>query len=72
MRTIDPKRIEIVDEAMARVLRAKTVTERVAMIAGADRFMRERLSAYLKWRHADWDRAAVRREVARRMSHGPA
>ena len=45
MRTIDPRRIEVLDEAVVEVLRAKTVAERVAMAFDAERTMRLMLEA---------------------------
>lgn len=62
--------IEILDEGIVKVLRAKTVTERVEMIFAADRTMRLRLEGHLSSCHPDWDSQALRQEIARRMSRG--
>lgn len=62
--------IELLDEAVVKVLRQKTPAERVAMIFAANRTMRLRLEGHLRTRHPDWDNQAVMREIARRMSRG--
>ena len=62
--------IELLDEAIVKVLRRKTPTERVAMIFAANRTMRLRLEGHLRTRHPDWDSQTVMQEIARRMSRG--
>ena len=59
--------IKLLDDAMVEVLRRKTPAARVAMVFDANRTMRLRLEAYLRWRHPDWDTPTVMREIARRM-----
>jgi hypothetical protein len=49
---LDPGQIEVVDEAVAVVLRAKTPAERIAI-------------AQIRARHPDWADAQVQVEVAR-------
>ena len=66
----DWRRIEVVDEAMAEVLRRKTPAERIAIGFGLSRSARMMLQAQLAERHPEWDRQRVDREVARRLSHG--
>ena len=60
--------IELLDEAVAEMLRRKTPVERVAMIFAANRTMRLRLEGHLRTRHPDWDDQAIMQEIARRMS----
>jgi hypothetical protein len=62
--------VELLDEAVVKVLRRKTPAERVAMIFAANRTMRLRLEGHLRSRHPDWDTQALMQEIARRMSHG--
>jgi hypothetical protein len=64
------RRIEVVDEAVAEVLRRKTPTERVAMILACNRTVRRLIEGHLRALHPDWDDAAVAREIARRMLLG--
>lgn len=67
---VDPRRIEVMDEAMAEVLRRKTPAERIgigfALWTSAQRMLRVHLASS----HPDWDEARIHREVARRLSHG--
>ena len=65
-RTIDPRRIEILDEAVVEVLRGKTSAQRVGMALDADRTWRQMLEAYLRFRYPDWDDQQIAKEIARR------
>lgn len=67
-KTIDVRRIEVLDEAIVEVLRAKTPAERVAMVFEAERTMRLILDAQFRSRHPDWDDDRVAREIARRWN----
>lgn len=67
---LDDGQIEVLDAAMARVLRAKSGPERLRMAHEMWVLTRDRLAAYLRFRQPDWDEARVRREVARRLSGG--
>ena len=67
---LDWRRIEVVDEAMAEVLRGKTPAERIAIGFGLWRSAKSMLQAQLAAKHPEWDRQQVDREVARRLSHG--
>lgn len=66
---LDPGQIEVVDEAIAEILRRKTPAQRVAMILDAECAMRHVVAGGVRHAHPDWDDQQVRREVARRMSH---
>jgi hypothetical protein len=68
---LDPGQIEVVDDAMAEVLRAKQPWERVAMVGQANRTVRHLLAGGIRFRHPNWTDEQVRREVARRMLGGP-
>lgn len=69
---LPPRRpcIEVVDDSMARVLRAKTEWERLQIAAGMWRSGRRLLQAVVKQENPDWTAEQVDREVASRMSHG--
>jgi len=66
----DPRRIEVMDDAMAEVMRRKTPAERVAMVLDANRTMRLLIEAAVRRNHPDYSDEQVRREVARRMLRG--
>ncbi len=69
---LDDGQIEVVDDAVAEILRRKTPAERVAMIGDANRTMRAVIAAHIRSLHPEWDEQAVLAEVARRMSDGAA
>ena len=64
---LDPGQIEVVDDAVADVLRRKTPTERVEMILDANRTMRLLIEGHLRTWHPDWPDEQVAAEIARRM-----
>ncbi len=68
---LDPGQIEVVDDALAEVLRRKTTWERIGMVFSADRTARLVLEGSIRTRHPDWDDLRVAREVVRRMARGP-
>ena len=65
-----PARIEVIDEAMARVLRAKSGAERLRLASAMYRSARRMLESHLRAQHPDWDAAHVARVASRRLSHG--
>lgn len=67
---LDWRRIEVMDEAMAEVLRRKTPVERIAIGFGLWRSAQRMLRAELTLLHPEWDGQRIDREVARRLSHG--
>jgi hypothetical protein len=67
---LDPGQIEVVDDAVAEILRHKTPAERLAMMFAANRTMRLMLEASIAGEHPHWTSQQVLREVARRMSGG--
>ena len=66
----DWRRIEVVDDVMAEVLRRKTPAERIAIGFGLWRSARKILRAQLASLHPEWDARRLEREIARRLSHG--
>ncbi len=67
---LDRGQIEVVDEAMAEVLRRKSPAERIAIGFALWTSARRMLTAHLKSSHPDWNEKRVQAEVARRLSHG--
>ena len=67
---LDRGQIEVMDEIMAEVLRAKTPAERLRIGFGFWTSAQQMLQTHLATRHPDWDATRVSREVARRLSHG--
>ncbi|HJU05885.1 MAG TPA: hypothetical protein VJ692_12110 [Nitrospiraceae bacterium] len=67
---MDARRIEVMDEAMAEVLRHKTPAERIEVGFNLLRSAQRMLRAHLTSTHPDWDERRLSREVARRLSHG--
>jgi Rv0078B-related antitoxin len=65
-----PLNVEVMDDAMADVLRAKSSAERLAIANGMWRSARRMIEAILRAERPDWSDDQIRREVARRMSHG--
>jgi len=66
----DVGRIEVVDPAVADILRRKTPAEKIKMTADCDRTMRRLLTNYLRGEFPNWDDDQIRSEVIRRMTHG--
>jgi hypothetical protein len=66
----DISRLEVLDDAMAEVLRRKTPAERLGIAFGLWRSARRMLTSMLRSMHPDWSEDQVNREVARRLSHG--
>ena len=66
----DPPRIEVLDDAMAEVLRAKTGAERLRIANDMFRMAQRLMRSSLRARHPDWDEARLTRETARRISNG--
>ena len=69
---LDDGQIEVLDDAVAEVLRHKSPAERVAMIGAAHRTARHLLAAGIRQRQPDWDEEQVEAEVRRRLLGGTA
>ena len=67
---LDNGQIEVVDDAVAEVLRRKTPAERVAMIGACNRTMRLLLEGHFRRCHPEWDDRRIAAAVARRMCSG--
>ncbi len=67
---IDPRQIEVMDDDMAAVLRAKTGPERLRIAFSMYSSARRMILSHLSTEHPDWSDDEIRREAARRLSHG--
>jgi hypothetical protein len=61
---------EVVDDAMAEVLRRKTGAERLRIVDALYRAAWKLIEANVRATHTDWDDAQVRRAVAARIAGG--
>jgi Rv0078B-related antitoxin len=59
---------EVLDDAMAAILRQKTPAERLAIAFRMWAFAQQMVRETLRREHPEWDDAELRRQVARRMS----
>jgi len=64
------RRIEVIDEEMAVVLRLKSGAERLEIASRMFGSARRMLLSHLRSIHPDWDQRQIEREAARRLSHG--
>ena len=69
-RRLDPRRIEMVDPAMAEIYRRMPPWRRVQIALDANRTARLVVEGSVRTHHPDWDDDRVRAEVARRMLLG--
>ncbi len=67
---LDKGQIEVVDDAVAKILRQKTPAERIQIACDLWVSMYRMLTAHLRNTHPEWDSKKVEQEVARRLSHG--
>ncbi|MCZ2340214.1 MAG: hypothetical protein LC104_00275 [Bacteroidales bacterium] len=64
------QKFEMLDDAMAAVLRQKTEVERLRIAARMWKSARVMLRGVIITEHPDWNETEVNREIARRISHG--
>lgn len=69
-RPLSLRKIEVVDEDLAEVLRHKTPAEKIEMVSAANRTARLLAAAGIRFQHPDWDDAQVHAEVIRRVCGG--
>jgi hypothetical protein len=65
-----PTDIEVMDEDMVRIIRAKTGAQRLRIASGMYSSARNMLLTHLRAEHPDWDERRIQQEAARRLSHG--
>ena len=64
------RKIEVVDEDLAEVLRHKSPAEKIEMVAAANRTARLLAAAGIRYQHPDWNDDQVQAEVIRRVTGG--
>jgi hypothetical protein len=64
------RQIEVIDDCMAQVLRAKTPLERVQMIGASNRTARLLAAAGARFQHPEWTDEMIQAEVIRRVCGG--
>ena len=69
-RRLDPRQVEVLDEAMAEILRQKQPQERLRIGFNLWISAQKMLTSHIRHTHPDWDEKAVQAEVARRLLHG--
>jgi len=62
--------VEVLDDAMAEIIRSKTGAERLRIASGMYGSARRMMLSHLRAEHSDWDEQRIQREAARRLSHG--
>ncbi|MBI5682286.1 MAG: hypothetical protein HZC45_03820 [Deltaproteobacteria bacterium] len=67
---LDDGQIEVVDDMVAEILKKKTPAQRLKLAFDTWHSARLLLFYHIKFLHADWDENMIRKEVARRLSHG--
>lgn len=67
---LDPKRYEIMDDAMADALRDKTPGQRLAMLDSMWRMARDLIRGKLRQDNPEWSEDQLTHETARRLSRG--
>lgn len=65
-----PTECDVIDDAMAEVLRSKTEAERLAIAHRMWDYARDTILNVLRDEHPDWNTAEIQREASRRLSHG--
>jgi hypothetical protein len=66
---LDNGQIEVLDDAMACVLREKTPAERISIGFNMWISARDMLMTHLRKLNPEWDDTLIEKEVARRLSH---
>jgi hypothetical protein len=69
-RSLENLRIELVDDDMVRIFRAKTGAERLKIASDMFGSARRMIASHLAAEHPDWDEERIQRETSRRISHG--
>jgi len=67
---LDPRQVEVLDDAVAEVLRRKQPAERLKIGFGLWISAHGMLMTHIRHTHPDWDQKAVEEEVARRFLRG--
>ncbi|MBC8289786.1 MAG: hypothetical protein H8E37_05665 [Planctomycetes bacterium] len=64
---LDHGQIEVIDDAIAEVLRAKSHADRISMISDAHDTARQLVAGGVRHQHPTWNDAQVESEILRRL-----
>ena len=67
---LDAGQIEVVDDDVAMILRAKSPAERLQIANGMWHSAQVLIGSSLRAQHPDWDEGRVTAETAKRLAHG--
>jgi hypothetical protein len=67
---LDDGQVEVLDDIMANILKQKSPAERIKMGFGLWIAARNMLISHLGKTHPEWDSERIKKEAARRLSHG--
>ncbi len=67
---LDDGQIEVVDQAIADIMRQKSPAEKIALVGIAHRTAKRLMAAGIRRTHPDWSDDAIQKEVCRRLLHG--
>ncbi len=67
---LDPRHIEVLDDGMVQVFRAKSGAERLQIASDLFSSARRMIISMLHAEHPEWDEKTLHAEAARRLSHG--
>lgn len=67
---LDPRQVEVVDDQVAEILRAKTPAERLRIGINIWISARRMLLAHIGHTHPEWSPKEVNKEVVGRLLHG--
>ncbi len=67
---LDAGRVEVLDDAMAQVLRGKSGAERLRIADQLFSFARGLVACSIRAAHPEWNEQRIAAETARRISHG--
>lgn len=65
-----PPVVEVIDDQMAEILRAKTGLQKLHIADRMFRSAREMIATSVRSMHPDWSNEQVNQEAARRVAHG--
>jgi hypothetical protein len=66
----EPLHIEVIDDQMAEILRAKSPAERLAIAHGMWLHAAQLIRRIVRVEHPEWSEAQISEQVAKRLSHG--
>ena len=69
---LDRGQIEVIDDDMAKVLKKKTSAESISIADNLWTSAHDMLMSLIGKVHPEWDIEQIKKEVARRLSHGAA